>query len=159
MLQEEDLTMIKKLNIKDTEVAKCVLELQLVSYKIEADIIGFQEIPPLKDTIDSLKRCGEIFYGYYMNDVLAGIISYKIIETVLDIHRVAVHPLFFRKGIASKLIDFIEELGINIIKVIVCTGKDNLPAVTFYLSKGYKSIKDFEISKGIYITEFEKIIF
>lgn len=150
--------MIEKLNLQDTEIAKCVLELQLVSYEIEADIIGFHEIPPLKDTIDSLKECGEIFYGYYINNVLAGIISYKIIETVLDIHRVAIHPLFFRKGIAGKLINFIEGLEINIRKVIVCTGKDNLPAVTLYLKNGYKNIKDFEISKGIYMTEFEKVL-
>ena len=150
--------MIEKLNLQDTKVAKYVLELQLASYKIEADIIGFYEIPTLKDTIDSLKKCSEIFYGYFINDVLAGIISYKIIETVLDIHRVAIHPLFFKKGIASKLIHFIEGLEINISKIIVCTGKDNLPAVTLYLKNGYKSIKDFEISKGIYLTEFEKIL-
>lgn len=150
--------MIKKLNLNDTETAKRVLELQATSYKIEAEIIGFYDIPPLKDTIDSLKVCDEIFYGYHINNILAGIISYKIIENVLDIHRVAIHPLFLRIGIAGKLISFIEGLESNINKVIVCTGKENLPAVSLYLKNGYRKKKDIEISKGIYIMEFEKIL-
>jgi ribosomal protein S18 acetylase RimI-like enzyme len=148
--------MIKKLNLKDEVITKSVLELQMASYKIEADIIGFQEIPPLKDTIKSLKESEEIFYGYYINDVLTGIISFKIIETVLDIHRVAVHPDFFRMGIAEKLINYVEKLESNIYKITVCTGKTNLPAVNLYIKNGYRKIKNIEISPNVYLTEFVK---
>lgn len=157
-LPEENLEMIKKLNLKDIETVKNVLEVQIASYRIEAEIIGFYDIPPLKDTIDSLKLCDEIFYGYHINGVLAGIISYKIIEDVIDIHRVAIHPQFFRMGIAGKLINFVERLGSNVNRVIVCTGKENLPAVNLYLKNGYKKKKDIEISKGVFITEFEKVL-
>lgn len=150
--------MIEKLNLQDTDTAKRVLELQIASYKVEAEIIGFYEIPPLKDTVDSLKECDEIFYGYHINDVLAGIISYKIIENVLDIHRVAVHPRFFRMGIAGKLINFVEGHESNINKIVVCTGKKNLPAINLYLKIGYQRTRDIEISKDIYLTEFEKTL-
>ncbi len=150
--------MIKKLNLKETETAKNVLELQIASYKVEAEIIGFYEIPPLKDTINSLKECDEIFYGYHIKDTLAGIISYKIIDNVLDIHRVAVHPQFFKMGIAGKLINFVEGLESNINKVVVCTAKKNLPAINLYFKNGYKDINDIEISKNIYLTGFEKIL-
>lgn len=148
--------MIKKINLKDIEIIKEVLRLQIASYKVEAEIIDFYEIPPLKDTIDSLKTCDEIFYGYYINNVLAGIISYKIVENVLDIHRVAVYPQFFRRGIAHQLINYIEGLNININKVTVCTGNKNLPAINLYLKNGYKKIDDIEICKGTYLTRFEK---
>lgn len=130
--------MIKELNINDVLVAKSVLELQKASYKIEADIIGFQDIPPLKDTIESLIQCEETFFGYYLNDVLAGIISFKFIGNVLDIHRTAVHPDFFRMGIAQKLLLYTERLKSNIYKIKVCTGKANIPAVNLYLKNGYK---------------------
>lgn len=149
--------MIKNLNLKDPKVALSVLELQIASYKIEAELIGFYEIPPLKDTLVSLNECDEIFYGYFINDVLTGIISYKIVKNILDIHRVAVHPYFFKRGIARKLINFIERTEDTINKVIVCTGKENLPAVNLYLKNGYHKTQDIEISKGIYLTEFEKI--
>lgn len=150
--------MIKKLNLKSLETAKNILELQIASYKIEAKIIGFDGIPPLKDTMDSIKECDEIFYGYFIEGILAGIVSYKIIENVLDIHRVAVHPHFFRRGIAQKLINFVEGLDSDINKAVVCTGKVNLPAACLYLKNGYKKVKDIEISKNIYITMFEKVL-
>ena len=150
--------MIKKLNLKNLETVKNILELQIASYKIEAEIIGFDGIPPLKDTMDSIKECDEIFYGYFKDGILAGIASYKIIENVLDIHRVAVNPHFFRMGIAEKLINFVERLEGDINKAVVCTGRVNLPAVNLYLKKGYKKVKDIEISENIYITMFEKML-
>ncbi|WP_055668697.1 GNAT family N-acetyltransferase [Desnuesiella massiliensis] len=150
--------MIRKLNLKDIETVKRVLEVQIASYKIEAQIINFYEIPPLKDTIDTLKNCDETFYGYYINDTLAGIISFKIIENTLDIHRVAVHPQFFRMGIAGKLFNYVENIQNNINKVVVRTGRDNLPAVNLYLKNGFQKIKDIEISKDIYLTQLEKIL-
>ena len=150
--------MIKKLNLKNIEIIKDVLKLQIASYKVEAEIMDFYEIPPLMDTIDSLKTCDEIFYGYYINDTLAGIISYKVFENVLDIHRVAVYPHFFRRGIAQQLINYIQGLNINIYKIIVCTGNKNLPAINLYLKNGYKKIDDIEICKDTYLTKFEKKI-
>lgn len=152
------LKIIKKLDLKNIETAKDVLELQISSYKVEAKIINFYGIPTLKDTVDSLKTCDEIFYGYYINGDLAGIISYNIIANLLDICRVAVHPRNFRMGIAGELINFVEELEGNANKVVVCTGKENLPAVNLYIKKGYQKTRDIEISKGNYLMEFEKIL-
>lgn len=150
--------MIKKLDLKDIQIANCVLELQKLAYEIEANIIGFYDIPALKDTIDSLQESDEVFYGYMVNGSLAGIISYKIIEKTLDIHRLAIHPSFFRMGIAGKLINFLQDLECKIKRIVVCTGKENLPAVNLYLKNGYKQKKDIEIGKEIYITKFEKIL-
>ncbi|MBE6066927.1 MAG: GNAT family N-acetyltransferase [Clostridium lundense] len=149
--------MLKKLALTNIKIAESVLQLQIASYKIEAELIGSHEIPPLKDTLDSLTKCDEIFYGYFINDILAGIISYKINANILDIHRVAVHPCFFKRGIAGKMISFIEKIQDTIDKVVVCTGKENLPAVNLYLKNGYQKVKDIEVSKRIYLTEFEKI--
>lgn len=150
--------MIKKLDLKNIETAEQVLEIQFASYKIEADIIGFYDIPTLKDSVYSLKLCDEVFYGYYLEGRLAGIISYKICDNILDIHRVAVHPDFFRRGIAGELISLVEKLDSNIEKIIVCTGKDNLPAVKLYLKNGFQKKKDIEADKNFYLTEFQKVL-
>lgn len=150
--------MIKKLNLNNTETVKNILELQKASYRIEAKLIGSYDIPPLRDTIESLKKSDEIFYGYYVESVLAGVISYKRIDDVLNIHRLAIKPRFFHIGIAGKLISFVEELENSISKAVICTGKENTPAVNLYLKNGYKKVKDIEISEGIYLTQFEKTI-
>jgi ribosomal protein S18 acetylase RimI-like enzyme len=147
---------IKKLDLKDRNIAHMVLELQLLSYSIEARMINFYDIPPLKDTVESLLSCDELFYGYYAEDRLAGLISYKQIGTLIDIYRLAVHPEFFRKGIADSLVDFVLNINSATNKVIVSTGKGNVPAVKLYLKKGFNKVKDSEIADGIYITEFEK---
>jgi len=150
---------IIKLNLNNDETLKNVLELQETSYKIEAKIIDFYELPPLKDTVDSIRTCEENFYGYFIDGILAGIVSYKTIKNIIDIHRVAVHPCFFRRGISEKLLSFVEKLETDINKVVVCTGKENIPAVCLYLKNGYKKTKDIEISNNIYITKFEKILY
>ncbi len=149
--------MIKKLDLKDPATAFMVLELQTISYSIEARMINFYNIPPLNDTIDSLLCCDEIFYGYFAEEQLAGLISYKQSDTLIDIFRLAVHPEFFRRGIADSLIDFILNIKSVSNKVIVSTGKENIPAVNLYLKKGFHKVRDSEIATGIYITEFEKV--
>jgi ribosomal protein S18 acetylase RimI-like enzyme len=149
--------MIKQLDLKDEKILEKILDIQIASYKIEAEIIEFDEIPPLKDTINSLKQCNETLYGYFIDDILAGIISYKIENDTLDIHRVAVHPSFFKRGIAKELINFVEKID-KIKNIIVCTGKENIPAVNLYMKNGYKKIKDIKIKEGFYLTSFEKIL-
>jgi ribosomal protein S18 acetylase RimI-like enzyme len=150
--------MIEKLNLYDTAIAREIKELQRASYQIEADLIGYPEIPTLKDTIETIRESGEIFYGYYRKDKIAGIISYKYYNEILDLHRVAVHPNYFNQGIAGQLLMFIETAEKDIKKIVVCTGKMNFPAVNLYAKYGYKKIKDFCIDKDVFMTEFEKDI-
>jgi ribosomal protein S18 acetylase RimI-like enzyme len=85
-------------------------------------------------------------------------ISYQQIDTLIDICRLAVHPEFFRIGIADSLIDFVLNINSVTNKVIVSTGKENAPAVNLYLKKGFNKVRDIEISKGISITEFERTL-
>lgn len=150
--------MIKKLDLKDPATAFRILELQTVSYSIEARMINFYGIPPLKDTIESLFCCDELFYGYYIEERIAGLISYIQIDALIDICRLAVHPEVFRRGIAGSLIDFVMNINSVTSRIIVSTGKNNVPAVNLYLKKGFNKVRDSEIANGIYITEFEKVL-
>lgn len=101
--------MIGALDISDEREALRVLEVQRISYAVEARLIGSWDIPPLKDTVRSLRRCGETFCGYLVKGRLAGVLSYKAETAVLDIHRLVVHPDHFRKGIARSLFEHVEE--------------------------------------------------
>ncbi|MEK5482790.1 hypothetical protein [Viridibacillus sp. FSL R5-0888] len=57
--------MIKIIDISNSKNAVDVLNIQIPSYKVEAEIIGSYDIPPLKDTVYTLQHCGETFFGYY----------------------------------------------------------------------------------------------
>ncbi|MEH7884090.1 GNAT family N-acetyltransferase [Bacillus sp. JJ1609] len=133
-----------------------MLELQRASYKIEAELIGTYEIPPLKETFEQLQNCGETFIGYYRENKLAGAVSYKREAGTLDIHRVMVHPDFFRRGIAAKLIVHIESLEKNTSNIIVSTGAANVPAVMLYEKLGFVRQEDMIVGDSLRIANFKK---
>ncbi|GGA29218.1 GNAT family N-acetyltransferase [Psychrobacillus lasiicapitis] len=146
--------MIKIIDISNRKNAEDVLNIQIPSYKVEAEIIGSYEIPPLKDTVYTLQYCGETFFGYYENEELCGAISIKV-EDVVDIHRLIVHPNHFRKGIAQLLLNFIEtKFQTETIKV--ATGSKNIPAVSFYKKNGFRNMKEVIVNEQLSLTFFEK---
>ena len=150
--------MIEKVDISNPIVAKKVLNIQMRSYSVEAKIIDFYEIPPLKDTIDTLQQSGETFFGYYINRELCGVISIKTEKGIIDIHRLMVHPEHFKKGIASKLLDFIEKNKGDCETIIVATGTKNEPAVTFYLKNGFLETGKKMVSERLSLSFFKKKI-
>lgn len=68
--------MIREIDIKDRKAAVQVLSVQLPAYKIEAEIIGCSDLPPLKDTADDLRITGETFLGYFIGEKSCGVISF-----------------------------------------------------------------------------------
>jgi ribosomal protein S18 acetylase RimI-like enzyme len=147
---------IKEIDLSEKETAGEVLDLQRTSYRIEADLIGTEEIPPLKETFEQLQNCGETFTGCYMNNRLAGAVSYKVIGTTIDVHRVMVHPDFFRKGIALKLITWTEQRETSSSEVVVSTGAANLPAVRLYEKLGFVRKEDSIVGNGLVLANFIK---
>ena len=147
--------MIKQFDIRLPINAEKLLEIQMPAYKVEAEIIGYDDIPPLKDTVNTLKQCEETFFGYYINEELCAAISVKVIDNEVDIHRLIVHPDHFRKGIAQKLLTFIER-QFNKRIIIVATGSKNKPAITLYKKNGFRITKEIQVNEHLSLTYFEK---
>lgn len=148
--------MILPLDLSDEARANELLTLQRASYAVEAALIGTSDIPPLKDTPETLARCGETFYGYFEGDSLIGAISYKVKDNVLDIHRLVVHPDHFRKGIGSSLVASVEETEPRPRRILVSTGSDNGPAKNLYLSLGFRETREVEVAPKLRVVVFEK---
>lgn len=148
--------MIRDLDPSDGREAIQILGLQTTAYEVEARLIGSWDIPPLKDTVHALRRCGETFCGYFVEGQLAGMLSYKKEGDVLDIHRLAVHLDHFRKGIARSLIAHIERAAQPASKAIVSTGAKNTPARSLYLSMGFEETEEVEVVPGLRIVRFDK---
>lgn len=149
-------SLIRKIDISDRKNAKEILNIQIPSYNVEAKLIGFYDLPPLKDTVDKLQQCEETFFGYYLKGELCGAISIKVENDEIDVHRLIVHPNHFRKGIAQRLLDFIESMdGIKTIKV--ATGHKNTPAISFYKKNEFQRVKEVEVNEKLSLTYFEKV--
>lgn len=150
--------MIKKLDIRESKIVQAVLDIQIPAYQIEAALIEYWEIPPLKDTLETLKASGESFYGYFEGEKLLGVIAYIIEGEVMDICRLVVHPDYFRRGIAKKLLVYVEKNIGGVKKVKVSTGSKNMPAIKLYKNQGFEEYQVVEIEEGLKITELEKAI-
>ena len=131
--------------------------MQRAAYAVEAELIGSNEIPPLKETLEALQQSGETFYGYWVDEYLVGAISYKRAATLLDIHRLVVHPAYFRRGIGKALVQWVEQVEPGIEHIVVSTGTKNIPAKSLYTQFGFVEQADKEVIPGLFITLFEKL--
>ena len=150
--------MIRELNIQDNEMVQDILDIQIPAYQMEAALIEYWEIPPLKDTLEKIKASGESFYGYFEGEKLLGVISYMVDGDVMDICRLVVHVDCFRKGIAKKLLMYVETNMTGIKKMKVSTGSKNTPAMKLYKSQGFEKCQVVEVDEGLQITEFRKTL-
>jgi ribosomal protein S18 acetylase RimI-like enzyme len=154
---------IESIDITLQPEALRVLELQRVSYQIEADLIGLSLIPPLRESFEALQSCGEVFHGWFEAGRLLGFISHKLEDGTVgnqyvDIHRVAVHPNGFRRGIAKQLLEFVLNLEPSATRAIVQTGSLNVPACKLYLSFGFEILERKEVAPGLELTLFSKTL-
>jgi len=149
--------MIKRLDNKDERIANLILNVQIPAYKVEAQIIGFDGIPQLKDTVETITSSTEIFIGYKENKELKAFLSYTESESQYQICRLVVHPKFFKQGIAKKLVNYFLNDIVDQKKIIVSTGADNLPAINLYKSSGFIFTKKIEVVPSLYIAFFERV--
>lgn len=145
--------MIQLINHRDGKVAESILSIQIPAYKVEADLIGFNGIPQLLDTVENIKKSRELFLGKLDSSKLVGFISYEETAELIDICRLVVDPNHFRKGIASELLKYLLKVYANEKKVVVSTGAKNIPAITLYERNNFKKFADIEIEKNFYITQ------
>jgi ribosomal protein S18 acetylase RimI-like enzyme len=148
--------MIKAIHLQDNRLVKELYELQRAAYLIEAKLLHFFDIPPLKETIEEFTECGETFLGYFEENELAGDISFTIEGDELTICRLVVHPDHFRKGIAQKLLHAVEKEHADISIFKVSTGKDNTPARNLYQKNGFQLLEDINVFPGVFISSFIK---
>jgi ribosomal protein S18 acetylase RimI-like enzyme len=144
------------LDVADPSVASRLLDLQRKAYRVEADLIGSDEIPPLRESLAELQSCGETFLGAFVDGALAGAISWKLDGETIDLHRLVVQPARFRRGIGVALVRAALASEPSVRRAIVQTGADNEPAAALYLQEGFARIDEIEPVPGLRVTRFTK---
>jgi ribosomal protein S18 acetylase RimI-like enzyme len=145
-----------RLDLADEVVAGAVLELQRAAYAVEADLIGSDGIPALTETLDELRAAGEEWLGLLDDDGLAGAVSWRALaDGTIDIHRLVVAPRAFRRGVASALLDGLDE-ALPDRSMIVSTGSANEPALALYRRRGFEVVDEREVVPGLFITELAR---
>jgi ribosomal protein S18 acetylase RimI-like enzyme len=144
------------LDVRDPRDAADVLLCQQAGYAIEAELIGFDGIPPMHETLEELRACGERFLGSYDQEGLAGVVSWNhLADGTVDICRLVVHPRAFRRGHATTLLDALDA-AISTDRMIVSTGTANAPALALYRRRGFVPVEKREIAPNVTVTLLER---
>jgi ribosomal protein S18 acetylase RimI-like enzyme len=147
---------LRPLDLADADVAAGVLGLQRRSYAVEARLIGSDRIPPLHESLDDLQACGETFLGAYVEGRLAAVVSWKFDGVTIDLHRLAVCPRFFRRGIGVALVRAALRSEPEARRAIAQTGAANEPAKQLYRREGFAELGDREVLPGLWVSRFER---
>jgi ribosomal protein S18 acetylase RimI-like enzyme len=147
---------IRGLELTERELARRVLAIQHAAYAVEAELIGFDGIPPLQEDLAGLMGSTEHWLGRYDGAVLVGAVAYEFPDDrTVEISRLIVDPAQARRGHGRALLDHLDQLEPRPVS-LVSTGSANTPAVTLYKSRGYAEVGQLEVAPGIYITQFRR---
>lgn len=144
--------LVEGLEIDGPGVADRIVELQRAAYAVEAALIGFSEIPLLREGVSQVRLLDLHWVGAFEDETLVGGLAYADAGPVRDIDRLFVDPAHARRGIGRRLVRSVLDAP----TVTVSTGSDNTPAVGLYVSLGFRERGRREIGPGVTITIFER---
>lgn len=141
------------IDVTDPAVASRVVEIQRAAYAVEAALIGYDDIPPLRESAaDVAIRTDLEWVGSHEGERLVGIVGWSLSDGTVHIDRMAVHPDCARLGHGSALLTAIPASH----DAIVSTGADNSPARAFYERHGFSWTGDREVVPGLVISNYER---
>jgi ribosomal protein S18 acetylase RimI-like enzyme len=136
--------------------AEALMAVQRAAYRIEADYLGTDDLPPLRESAADVRAWGESFLGARVGGRLVGAVSWKALgDGTVDIHRLVVHPDAFRQGIGSALLEALDA-RLQPVRTIVATGAANLPARRLYEGSGFRAVDEHAAAGGVRIVTMER---
>ncbi len=141
-----------RLDLQDVIVARQVLVLQHSAYRVEADLIGFEQIPPLHESLQDLVSAPLSWLGIVDGHEVVAALAFTAGSGGVDIDRLVVAPAFARRGYGTALVS---ELGVTA-TITVATGTKNLPAHRLYESLGFVNVGETSPVAGLQVTHFER---
>jgi ribosomal protein S18 acetylase RimI-like enzyme len=130
-----------------------VLEVQHAAYAIEAQLIGYPQLPPAHETLAALQGCGEEVWLCEEGGELLGAVGLEHVgEEELLIARLFVAPSAFRRGVGTALVRraLAQARGR---RVRVGTAAANLPALALYERFGFRRVGESDPAPGVTYVE------
>ncbi|MCX4825797.1 GNAT family N-acetyltransferase [Streptomyces sp. NBC_01142] len=149
--------LIRELDLSDATVASTVHAVGLRAYAVEAELIDFDGIPALSESLQRMTSRPLRWLGAVTGEgAVAAFVAWQTDsgQHITHIDRVCVDPAWFRRGLASCLLDHLLAEVTASSEVRVSTGADNQPAVKLYERLGFSRGVDFEPVPGLRMAQF-----
>lgn len=146
---------VVEIDHRDPDLALRVRDLQRAAYRIEAELIGYDQMPPLREEVTDILRLDLTILGAMEDDSLIGVLGYARVSGTVDIDRLAVEPARFRRGVGRTLLDGLHRRESDASRFEVSTGAANRPAIALYEAMGYRLTSE-EISHDVRLSHFAR---
>ncbi|MFD9262224.1 GNAT family N-acetyltransferase [Streptomyces sp. NPDC059538] len=150
---------IRALDLADDATAAAVHRIGRAAYAVEAELIGFDGIPELGESLADMRARDLNWLGAVTHDGdPAGFLAWGEEGDGVCIDRLCVDPARFRQGVASR--------GLPPQLRVVCPGRPegstrcaaNAPAVTLYERLGFRRGPDFSPAPGLTMASFGRAV-
>ncbi|MET9699117.1 GNAT family N-acetyltransferase [Streptomyces sp. NPDC006529] len=152
---------IRPLDLADDATAAAVHRIGLAAYTVEAELIGFDGIPALRESLADLRARPLNWLGAVSEaGDPAGFLAWeepeREDEQVVSIDRLCVDPAWFRRGVGSLLLRHLLDDLLPHRVVRVTTGAANAPAMALYPRMGFVRGADFSPVPGLVMASFTR---
>lgn len=144
---------VQPLDVTDPAIAELVWRLQRAAYKVEAELVGFDGIPPLHESLEDLVAAPLNWLGVAeAGGRIVAALAFTEADGRIDIDRLMVDPDGFRNGYGAALVGALDTAA----SITVSTGAANIPAHRLYEARGFSRAHDEEVAPGMWITHFAR---
>jgi len=147
--------MIEKASVSDAEE---LLALQKLAYRGQAEIYNVFSIPPLIQTLESMKEDfkNQLFLKAFLDGRIIGSVRAYSKEETCHIGRLIVHPDYQNRGIGTRLMNDIERIFNGCKRFELFTGDRSERNLRLYQKLGYRILKTSKITDRTNILFLEK---
>lgn len=137
--------------------ASQILEIQKAAFRYEAEIYGRDDLPPMRQTLESMiEDFGKYdFFKASHNKEIIGSVRAQVKGNTCYIGRLVVLPKYHKHGIGSKLMDSLEQKYAGY-RFELFTGKKSIDNIRFYSKRGYTIYDEFSEADNIELVKMEK---
>lgn len=151
---------IKEIMIEDASIhdAEEILDLQKAAFLGQAQIYNNFRLPPLVQTIDSIKQefSSKSFLKAVFNDQIIASVKFMQSGNTVHVERLVVHPMFQNQGIGTYLMKTLEDKFPNGLTFRLFTGEKSSRNVHLYTKLGYQLVRKETTDQGIELVHMEK---
>ncbi|MFF3860782.1 GNAT family N-acetyltransferase [Streptomyces sp. NPDC002209] len=149
---------VRPLDLAEDATATAVHRIGRAAYAVEAELIGFDGIPALRESLVRMREQPLHWLGAVARDgAIAGFLAWQEEpDGSACIDRLCVSPAWFRRGAASLLLRHLLSEVLPARTVTVTTGAANTPALTLYTRLGFGRGPDFSPVPGLTMASFTR---
>lgn len=135
-----------------------ILLLQKLAYRSEAEIYDDFTIPPLKQTLEEIKKDFEthVFLKAVEKGRIIGSVRAFVKEGTCHVGRLVVHPNFQNRGAGKQLMGSIEAAFKEAQRFEIFTGHRSERNLYLYQKLGYRPFKSVKASETLTLVYLEK---